>query len=161
MAWGRQRELLKTGSSAPSFKLKDLDGKERTLEDLLASGPVMLAFYKASCPVCQFTLPYLERLSKGGTPFAAVSQDDAPTARSFNREYSIGFTTLLDASSGGYAASNAFGISTVPSCFLVEKDGVISWSMEGWSKGGVEELAQRAGVAAFKPGEYVPEWKAG
>ncbi len=161
MAWGKRKELLKTGSHAPSVKLRDLDGKERSLEDLLAGGPVVLAFYKASCPVCQFTFPYLERLSRGAVPIAAVSQDDASTAKNFNREFAISFPTLIDSSSGGYAASNAFGISTVPSCFLVGKDQTISWSMEGWSKADVEELARQAGVALFKPGEYVPEWKAG
>ena len=80
MGSGKQRELPAAGSRAPSFQLKDLDGKLRTLEEMLAGGPVLVAFYKVSCPVCQFTLPFLERLHQGAggsVQFVAVSQDDA------------------------------------------------------------------------------------
>ena len=162
MAWGKRRERLKVGARAPSFKLSGLGGEVRSLEDLLAAGALVLAFYKASCPVCQFTLPYLDRISKGGgLQFLAVSQDDAGTAGRFSSEYGITFATLLDTADSGYAASNAFGISSVPSCFLVEKTGEVSWATEGWEKSEIEALARRAGATPFKPGEYVPEWKAG
>ncbi len=164
MAWGKQKELLAKGAHAPSFRLKDLEGKERSLEDLLASGPVMLAFFKESCPVCQFTFPFLERLHQGAgsaLQFVAVSQDDARATRKFNRDQGVSFTTLLDEARAGYEVSNAFGISYVPSCFLIEKDGKVSWTLEGFSKSELESVGGRVGVAPFKPGEYVPEWKAG
>jgi len=164
MAWGKRKEMLATGSRAPSLHLKDLKGQEHTLEALLAGGPVLLAFYKESCPVCQLTLPFLERLHQGagGTvQFVAVSQDDVRSAERFNREYGISFTTLLDESRTGYQASNAFGITHVPSCFLIEKDGTVSWALDGFSKSEIESVGHRVGVAPFQPGEYVPEWKAG
>ena len=164
MAWGKRKEMLATGSRAPSFRLKDLEGKERSLDDLLASGPVLLAFFKESCPVCQFTFPFLERLHQGAgaaLQFIAVSQDDARSTKQFNRDCGVSFTTLLDEARAGYPASNAFGISYVPSCFLVEKDGTVSWTLEGFSKGELEAVGGRVSVAPFKPDEYVPEWKAG
>ncbi len=164
MAWGKRKEMLATGSQAPSFRLKDLQGIERSLEDLLASGPVLLAFFKESCPVCQFTFPFLERLHQGAggaLQLVAVSQDDARSTEKFNRDCGVGFTTLLDEARAGYQASNAFGISYVPACFLIEKDGKVSWTQEGFSKGEFEAVGRRAAVALFKPGEYVPEWKAG
>jgi peroxiredoxin len=164
MAWGKHKEMLATGSRAPAVRLKDLKGQERTLEALLAGGPALLAFYKESCPVCQFTLPFLERLHQGAggaVQFVAVSQDDTRSAETFNRDYGISFTTLLDESRAGYQASNAFGITHVPSCFLIEKDGTVSWTLEGFSKSELESVGRRVGVAPFRPGEYVPEWKAG
>ena len=52
------------GHVAPGFTLKSLDGKEYELTKLLEKGPVVAAFFKISCPVCQFTLPYLQRLAE-------------------------------------------------------------------------------------------------
>jgi peroxiredoxin len=164
MAWGKRREMLATGAHAPSVRFKDLQGREHTLEGMLAGGPVLLAFFKESCPVCKFTLPFLERLHQGAggaLQFVAVSQDDTRSAERFNREYGISFTTLVDESRTGYQVSNAFGITHVPSCFLIEKDGTVSWALEGFSKGELESVGRRVGVAPFQPGEYVPEWKAG
>ena len=164
MGSGKQRDLPAAGSRAPSFQLKDLAGNERTLGELLAGGPVLLAFYKVSCPVCQFTLPFLERLLQGAggsVQFVAVSQDDVGASRAFNREYGISFPTLLDESRTGYPVSNAFGISQVPTSFLIEKDGTVGWVLDGFSKSEFEALGRRAGATPFQPGEYVPEWKAG
>lgn len=42
---------LKVGDKAPDFTLPDTDGKPVTLSQLLAQGPVVLAFYvKAGTP---------------------------------------------------------------------------------------------------------------
>ena len=50
------------GNVAPNFSLKSLDGKEFSLANALQKGPVLLAFFKIGCPVCQFTFPFIERL---------------------------------------------------------------------------------------------------
>lgn len=165
MAFWKQRKTLEAGSRAPDFELSTLSGESKSLRDALASGPVLLAFYKVSCPVCQFTFPFLERIhqgtGKGSVRVIAVSQDDARSTRGFNREYGITFPTLLDEAAKDYPVSNAFGISTVPSLFLIESDGSISLAVSGFSKSDVETLGQRAAVAPFRPGEYVPECQAG
>jgi hypothetical protein len=49
----------------------------------------------------------------------------------------------------------------VPSLFLVERDGTIAWSLEGFNKREFVAVAGQAGVNPFRPGENVPEWKAG
>jgi peroxiredoxin len=121
---------------------------------------VVLAFFKTTCPTCQYAFPFLERL-KGDTPLFAVSQDDAESTRQFHAEFGITLPTLLDSAGRGYPASNAYGITYVPSLFLVEPDGRISWASTGFHKSELEELGRRLGVAPFRPGENVPEWKAG
>ena len=122
----------------------------------------MLAFYKVSCPICQLTFPYLERLAASeSVQMIAISQDDATTTEGFNRRLGITFPTLLDESKNGYPASNAFGISAVPTLFLVEPGGQVSTSFSGFSKRDLEKLGERAGVKPFRPGDDVPEWKAG
>ena len=165
MAWRRQREMLSAGAKAPSFRLRDLNGNTVSLEDVLARGPAVLAFFKVSCPVCQLTFPFLDSLhrnaARSGLQFIGVSQDDAADTRDFNREFGVTFPVLLDEAAAGYPASNGFGISHVPTTFLVEPDGVISWALDGFSKSEVERLGERAGTPPFQPGDYVPEWKAG
>jgi hypothetical protein len=69
--------------------------------------------------------------------------------------------TLLDREEAGYPASNRFGITHVPSLFLVEPDGVISLASDGFVKKDLETIGKRAGVKPFGPDENVPEWKAG
>ncbi|MGO4882218.1 MAG: peroxiredoxin family protein [Bryobacteraceae bacterium] len=165
MGAGKQSEILRAGHRAPDFKLASLNNGTADLDKLTAEGPVLLAFFKSACPVCQMTLPYLERIHRGRAPGSleiyGVSQDDAETTREFANEFGISFPMLLDTEESGYPASNAYGLSHVPSLFLVGRDGKISWSLEGFNKREFVDVATEAGVDPFQPGEDVPEWRAG
>ena len=54
--------VLNAGKSAPHFGLIALDGKKYSLQEGLKHGPVLAAFFKVACPICQYTFPFLERL---------------------------------------------------------------------------------------------------
>ncbi len=162
MALFKRRQLLTAGARAPEFRLALLGGREISLQEILKGGPAALAFFKISCPVCQFTLPYLQRIhSPGKLAVYGVSQNSAAETARFNREFGVTFPTLLDSEDGGFPASNAFGISTVPTIFVVDAAGAISQVTEGWSKADIEGLARTAGVTPFRENENVPQWKAG
>jgi peroxiredoxin len=162
MAASRQQRPIEAGTRAPEFQLELLGGGHRTLAELLADGPVLLAFFKISCPVCQMTFPFLERIYQSGAlRIFGVSQNDAADTRDFNQEFGVTFPTLLDSEDDGFPASNDYGISSVPTMFLVERDGTVTRTMEGWRKKEIESLAGPALATLFRPGEYVPEWKAG
>jgi peroxiredoxin len=156
-------KLLDRGAHAPEFRLDRLEGGEASLHDLAANGPALLAFYKVTCPVCQLTLPFLERIHGGGRlPVFAISQNDVEDTGEFNRYYGISIPTLLDREEADFPASNAFGISSVPTLFLVERDGTVSRVIEGWQKAEIERLGAQAGVNPFRPEDKsVPQWKAG
>jgi peroxiredoxin len=158
------------GKIAPGFSLKGLDGKEYSLGALIERGPVVAAFFKISCPVCQFTFPFLERLyqryGRDGATFLGVSQDDARSTKVFAAQYGVAFPMVLDEK--GYPVSNAYGLTSVPTIFLVEPDGTVRVSSTGFDKKDLEtiarELAERrriAPAALFKPDEKVPENKPG
>jgi peroxiredoxin len=160
-----QMTHIVAGNIAPGFSLKELDGKEYSLEPLLEHGPVVAAFFKISCPVCQFTFPFLERLYKryggNGVTFLGVSQDDARSTRQFAAEYGVTFPIALDAD--GYPVSNAYGLTIVPTIFLIETDGSVRVSSNGFDKKDLETiakvLAERrkiAPAALFRPEENVP-----
>jgi hypothetical protein len=68
----------------------------------------------------------------------------------------------------GYPASNAFGLTNVPTIFLIEPDGEVRVSSMGFDKNDLEtigtELAHRKNTVAtalFKPSESVPAHKPG
>jgi peroxiredoxin len=160
------------GNTAPGFSLKALDGKEFSLDKLLERGPVIAAFFKISCPVCQFTFPFLERIYKryGGdaVTFLGISQDDAKATKDFAKEFGTTFTMLLDEKQKGYPASNAYGLTSVPTIFLIETDGIVKISCMGFDKKDLEsiaaELAERkkiAPAALFRANESVPDYKPG
>jgi peroxiredoxin len=161
--WGRKpKAIVPPGERAPAFELKSLGGGVQSLQEILSHGPALLVFYKISCPVCQLVAPYLERLAASSEiQVIGISQDDADSTAGFNQRFGVTFHTLLDEFSAGYPASNAYGISSVPTLFLVDRDGRVAKSFTGFSKRDIEELGDRAGVAPFQAGDSVPEWKAG
>jgi peroxiredoxin len=165
MASKREKRMLTEGAKAPDFDLEQLTGGRRTLPEAAGGNPVLLAFFKVSCPTCQFAFPFLERLYRQRANreigMYAISQDDAESTREFHSEFGVSMPTLLDKEDEEYPASNAYGLTTVPSLFLIEPDGRIARSIMGFDKRGLEELGGRLGADPFLPGEYVPEWKSG
>jgi peroxiredoxin len=162
MAARGQAKLLQEGSRAPEFRLDLLTGGALTLAEILARGPALLAFFKISCPVCQFTFPFLERIHAARTlQIYGISQNDADDTREFNQEFGVTFPTLLDTEENGFPASNDYGISSVPTLFLVDANGAIANVTEGWRRKDMDLLGARTGASLFRPGDYVPEWKAG
>jgi peroxiredoxin len=154
--------MLKPGQSAPEFALPDLEGRRRTLGELIGGGPVLLAFYKVSCPTCQFTLPFLERASVGGRLAVwGVSQDKPASTSDFVEHYGLTFPTLIDPASEGYVASNAYRLTHVPAMYLVEPDGRISWASNGFVRAELDEINKRFDAGMFAPGEKLPERKPG
>ncbi len=167
---GGSMQALETGALAPRFTLKDADGKTHSLAEALQRGPVLLAFFKESCPVCQFTFPFLERIHQGlnGTGNARVwgiSQDDARDTRDFAREQGCTFPLLLDQE--GYTVSNQYGLTNVPTLFLIQPDGKIQVSAVGFERKALETAAaafgQLAGqpITVFQPTDAVPEYTPG
>jgi peroxiredoxin len=162
MASRRQRPLLDAGTRAPDFQLSRLEGGEASFAEVAAGRPVLLAFFKVTCPVCQLTMPFLERLhASGGLTICGISQNNAADTREFNGYFGVSFATLLDAEDEDFPASNAYGVSSVPSMFLVAPDGMIARVMEGWNKKEMASLGEAAGITLFQPEENVPAWKAG
>src|SRR5690349_13062396 len=162
---------LTSGVQAPDIQLNSIDGTSFSLRDELKNGPVVAVFFKVSCPVCQMAWPYVERLfhaygRSGKLKLVGVSQDNASDTRAFNREYGATFPVLLDEK--GYPVSSAYGLTNVPTIFLISPDGEIETTIVSWSKADMEELARRLAqmngikpVPIFQPGEKVPDFRPG
>lgn len=119
---GLPERAKKVGDKAPTFKLKDPEGKEISSADLLAKGPLVVSFYRGVwCPYCnmelralQAALPEYEKL---GASLVAISPQTAPNSRKSTRENKVTFPILSD-TKGEVGA--AFGLKFKLPDYLVD-----------------------------------------
>jgi peroxiredoxin len=161
---------LSAGKTAPEFRLKSRDNKEFSLADALTRGPVLLAFFKVSCPTCQYAFPFYERLFRTyknkNVTMVAISQNNPEDTAAFAREFGVTFPILFD--DIPYPVSSAYGLTNVPTLFWINPEGQIELSSAGWSKPEFEQINRRmadaaamASVPLFQPGEDVRDFRAG
>jgi peroxiredoxin len=163
---------LSAGSKAPEISLNLMGDHGRfSLEKARAQGPVLAAFFKVSCPVCQLAFPYLERIfaayGNGKAQMIGVSQNDAAESAAFARQFGVNFPVALE-EIGKYAASRAYGLTNVPTWFWISAEGKVELASIGWDKKDMERLNQQYAAAAgkpkvdlFKAGENIPDYKPG
>jgi peroxiredoxin len=162
---------LTVGTQAPDFELRALDGKRFVLSEELPQGPIVLAFFKVSCPTCQYAFPFLERLERAyghkNVRIIGVSQNDPKQTAAFIKEFGVTFSVLLD-DTEKYPVSNAYGLTNVPTIFWIAQDGEVEVSGVGWVKADFNEINRKMGDAAgtspaliFKAGEDVRDFRAG
>jgi peroxiredoxin len=151
--------VLTIGSTAPSFSLPDADTGE-VVDDPWQGGPVVLAFFKTTCPVCVMATPKVQALADAGVRVVAVGEDPPDKLARYAEQHGQGVTTLSEPAP--YEVSSAFDLTTVPSLFLVEADGTVrdaveSWDRESWNRfavlaGGAPVSEPDDGLPSFKPG---------
>ena len=163
---------LSNGAKAQDFSMMTTSGKPVVLSELMKRGPVVLAFFKVSCPTCQYAFPYFDRMSQVHKPeavsFLGISQNNLADTQAFMKTYGITFPVGIDDSSR-YIVSNAYKLTNVPTAYLVDRDGKIQVSSVGWARKDIEEINTKLSMMdpaqqplpIFKPGEEVAEYKAG
>src|ERR1700742_615705 len=122
---------LSAGVRAPEFILPTVDGGSVSLKEALSKGPVVLIFFKISCPVCQYAMPFFERMYRShmesNVTFLGVSQDKGRDTQAFLKQYGVTFPVALD-DPANYAVSNSYGLTNVPTLFYIEPGGEIEVS---------------------------------
>jgi len=162
---------LAPGTQAPDFTLPSMDDKPFSLHAALARGPVVVSFFKISCPTCQYSFPFLQRIHQAhgnkAVTIVGISQNSKKDTALFIKEYGITFPVLLD-DTGSYPVSNAYGLANVPTIFWIAQDGEIEISSVGWIRKEMEELNLRAAQASskpikplFRPDEQIADFRAG
>ena len=153
---------LPVGKTAPDFSLATVKGEDFRLSEAVADGPVVLAFYKASCPTCQLTFPFLQRIyaESRNNPrlrIVGISQDEIEETKTFIDQLGIGFEVLID--EHPYAVSSAYGVEFVPTIFVVGENGKIELSDYGFSKATLSEIGKPGQV--FSPNDGLPATRPG
>jgi peroxiredoxin len=168
---GRRMASLDAGTQAPQFELPGMDGSKFSLQDALTRGPVLAVFFKISCPTCQYALPYFERIyetyGREKLSIVGISQNDKKDTADFMRKYGVTFPVLLD-DTKTFPASNAYGLTNVPTAFWISTDGEIEVSSVGWARKEFEEIARKAASMTaqapkplFQPSEQIADFRAG
>jgi len=135
---GRTPSVLKPGSKAPEFTLKSTPDQTVSLRDFRGR-PVVIAFYPADwSPVCSDQMGLYAQVMPEFKNFDAevlgVSVDGVWSHIAFARDRKLNFPLLSDfepkgAVSSKYGAFNARIGESARALFVLDKKGIISWSM--------------------------------
>jgi peroxiredoxin len=146
---------LAAGTPAPAFELSRLGGGSVTLP---AGELTFLVIYKASCPTCRWALPFVQNLHERarGIRVIGVASDSPEDAAALAAELTLTFPIGVEAEP--WPVSAAYGLTTVPSVFLVGPDGGILRSGAGFGREDFTDAVQRAAkVTGGAPANPFPE----
>lgn len=127
--------------TAPLFTLPGLDGSTHSLKDLKGS-IVYLDFWASWCGPCKLSFPAMNTLqdeyADRGLKVLAISVDEnEKDIRKFLRRTNAEFTVLVD-SAGDVA--NTYNLPSMPTSYLIDRDGVIQYRHIGFRPGDIDEL---------------------
>ena len=128
--------------------------------------PLAVWMYKVTCPVCQLAAPPAQRLADAFPGHVVgVGQDPPERLEQFAGEFGVTFPSIHD--DPPYEVSDAYGIRTVPTLFVIE-DGVVTKTLESWNRDGYNDVSRHLaevtgleyaeishpsdGLPAFRPG---------
>lgn len=107
-----------------------------------ADGPVALVFYKVTCPVCQMAAPKVDAMARAYPGrVVGVGQDPPDELERFGREFGMGVPAVPDLPP--YDASNAYGIESVPTLFVIDRTGAVADAVVSWDRAGYNRASAR------------------
>ena len=124
-ASGLADSALTVGDAAPTFSLPNASGETVALADVLASGPVILTFYRGGwCPYCNLELrayqTLLPEIEAAGATLVAVSPQTPDASLTTQEKKDLTFTVLSDE---GNAVARQFGlVHTLPADLVAAYD---------------------------------------
>jgi len=112
--------------TAPSFRLKDLNGKEVKLEDHRGK-IVFLNFWATWCQPCRTEMPSMEKLytefkDRDFTILAVDIQERAKKVRAFKEKFKLNFPILLDPDG---SVGSKYGVISIPTTYLIDREGYV------------------------------------
>jgi len=123
---------LKRGDVAPEFELQALSGKQHTLTELRAKGPVLLFFWSTDCGFCRVMAPKIQKLyaerAASGLTVAGIDIDFKMRAQveAFVQEHKLTFL-ILHGSLDNADVVEAYGVPGTPTLVVVGRDGRIAY----------------------------------
>jgi peroxiredoxin len=129
------------GQFPPPFALADLDGNEVTLAEYEGK-VVVLDLWATWCPPCRQEIPFLvslyEEFKDDGLVVVGVGLDQggAPTLIPFVEENGITYPILV----GNREVQARYGVTGIPTTFMIGRDGRISTKHVGYHPSMAEEM---------------------
>src|SRR5512132_2005571 len=105
-------------------------------------GPVALVFFKVTCPVCQMAAPKIDTMARSYPGrVVGVGQDPPDELERFGREFRMDIAAVADIPPSD--VSNAYGIETVPTLFVIDGAGVVADAVVSWDRAGYNRASAR------------------
>ncbi|MEW6721326.1 MAG: TlpA disulfide reductase family protein [Thermodesulfobacteriota bacterium] len=137
-------------AAAPGFTVRSTLGETFDFEAEKAKSPFLLVFFSVFCEPCRRELAIVQRIREkhrdSGWRVAAVSLDGGPmkdAVEGFLRQEGHDFGGLMDELEGreSFKIADLYGVSEIPSTFVVERGGRIVFAAKGLVKEGEIEKA--------------------
>ena len=116
---------IDVGTQAPDFKFKDATGKEISLSELTAKGPVLVRL-TCGCSGCDKELAYFQAMHEGykdlGLTSIAVFREPDSKVAAYVKEKKLNMLYTVDSKGDAWTT---FETKTMPTNFLIEKGGKI------------------------------------
>jgi len=127
-----------------SFKLKTLDGVERTLPDVLGSKATLVVFFFPTCPYCNAAFPSIQKLhdtykDRGlSIVWINVLPDEAKLIPAWQAQHGYTVPVLL----GKGSTPMEYKVRMTPTHYLLNARGEILQKKDGFSPGDEKTLEQ-------------------
>jgi peroxiredoxin len=151
---------LTLNKPAPGFRLTALDGRTVDLAEYRGRN-VAITFWASWCGPCRMEMPVLrtfyEKARKQNSDFEILAisldteRDDAAIAA---KELKIPFPVLHDA---GGKVSDQYGVDAIPTLFVVDKKGDLTYTSTGFNMSMEILLAQQLGIKNYSMVDAAPE----
>lgn len=147
------------GPESPTFILPALDGEVVALDDYRGQ-VVLVNFWATWCPPCRLEMPGFQRVfddrQKDGFVVIGLSTDRAGTAvvREFVEERGITFPIAM---ASGSVVQDFGGVRTLPSSFLIDRQGRVRHEVRGYFAEPALRLAVRQLLDEPASAEAAPE----
>lgn len=139
---GSSAIALDAGDRAPAFALPALDGGGQLDLAKYRGKVVWLDFWASWCPPCLSSLPELEKLrtqmpAKDFQILAVNLDKDPRKAVSFLKKNPVGYPNASDPEG---KLPEKFGLQTMPTSYLIDRDGTIRLVHEGYRSGDIDTI---------------------
>ena len=146
---------LKVGDRAPSFSLKDQNGKDVSLSDFKGKKLLLYFFPKADTPGCTkqacSVRDATKELAEDGVAAVGISPDTPATQKKFDDKHGLGFPLLSDPD---HKVAQAYGVWGKKSMYGKTYEGIIRSSFVIDEKGRILQASYKV-----KPLDTVPDAK--
>lgn len=134
-----------TGSEAPDFVLKAVDGKNYRLSEYRGE-VVLVSFWASWCGECRSQLEDLsdlfERVAGADLEMLGVSLDrDRSEVIDAAKAVGVAFPALHDA---GGEVGKQYDVDKLPFVVLIDRDGVVRYEFQGYQRGDEATYLERA-----------------
>jgi thiol-disulfide isomerase/thioredoxin len=142
----RELKAEKVGTSAPDFKLQDLDGQEVSLADL-RDRVVLLDFWATWCLPCRKELPVITKIERDwsakGLTVLRITNEEPDVVKVFLKGTRLKFVTLVN----GADVSRQYSVDGIPTIVLIDKTGkIVAYDVAELSEAELVDRLRQAGL---------------